>query len=86
MKPFTCSRLASMRGQRVSVRPLCMAKSKVWRPSIDDVDRLSRGEAAKIRGTGSRDIPHRLNAEERPSYESAKKKVSFTRHTYVLSC
>ena len=28
-----------------------------------------------MRGTGSRDIPHRLNAAERPLYEGAKKKV-----------
>lgn len=52
---------------------VCMAK--VWRPTIDDVDRISRGDAAKVRGTGSRQIPHRLNAEERTLYEQAKKKV-----------
>ena len=52
---------------------MCMAKP--WRPLLDDVDRLSRGEGAKVRGTGCRDIPHRLNADERPAYDAAKKKV-----------
>lgn len=41
------------------------------RPNLDDVDRLSRGQAAKRRGTGSRAVPHRLNAEERQSYQRA---------------
>ena len=41
------------------------------RPNIDDVDRLSRGQAAKRRGTGSRAVPHRLNAEEREGYDRA---------------
>lgn len=43
--------------------------SAVCRPTPDDVDRLSRGLAAQRRGTGSRAIPHRLNAEERSAYE-----------------
>ncbi|GLI68130.1 hypothetical protein VaNZ11_012448 [Volvox africanus] len=51
---------------------LCMAKP--WRPTIDDVDSISRGGPAKVRGTGSRRIPHRLNAEERTLYDLAKKK------------
>lgn len=51
----------------------CMAKP--WRPSIDDVDSISWGGPAKVRGTGSRKIPHRLNAEERGLYDLAKKKV-----------
>lgn len=42
---------------------------------MDDVDRLSKGGAAKRRGTGSFHIPHRLNSDERPVYEAAKKKV-----------
>ncbi|GIL52476.1 hypothetical protein Vafri_8342 [Volvox africanus] len=51
---------------------VCMAKP--WRPTIDDVDSISRGGPAKVRGTGSRRIPHRLNAEERTLYDLAKKK------------
>lgn len=35
------------------------------RPSLDDVERLSRGQAAKKRGTGSRGVCHRLNESER---------------------
>lgn len=50
------------------------AASRVWRPSLDDVDRISSGDAAKVRGTGSRLIPHRLNAEERQLYDAAKKR------------
>jgi hypothetical protein len=45
------------------------------RPPAVPLFRLSAGEAAKVKGTGHRDIPHRLNAEERPVYESAKRKV-----------
>ena len=47
----------------------------VSRPTLDDVERISRGDAAKARGTGSRQIPHRLNAEERKQYDIAKQKV-----------
>lgn len=38
---------------------------KSGRPSLDDVERLSRGQAAKKRGTGSRGVCHRLNESER---------------------
>lgn len=48
------------------------------RPSLDDVERISQGNAAKARGTGSRRIPHRLNAEERQQYEIAKQKGFLT--------
>ena len=44
------------------------------RPSIDDVERISRGQGAKRRGVGSRSVPHRLNAEERIQFDLAKKK------------
>eukprot|EP01035_Chromulina_nebulosa_P023981 gene23981-31131_t len=49
-----------------------MSKKNDIRPTIDDVERISRGQAAKRRGTGSRSIPHRLNAEERIEWEYAK--------------
>ena len=42
------------------------------RPLLDDIERLSRGEAAKRRGTGSRQVPHRLNSMERKEWELAK--------------
>jgi len=48
-------------------------KSKV-RPSLDDVERISWGQAAKKRGVGSRAVPHRLNAAERKEWELAKKR------------
>lgn len=44
------------------------------RPSIADVERLARGLAAARRGTGSRSVPHRLNAEEHLAYELAKRR------------
>jgi len=44
------------------------------RPSIDDVENLSYGRAAKRRGTGSRKVPHRLNQEERIEFDVAKRK------------
>lgn len=45
---------------------------KVFRPSLDDVERLSFGKGARKRGTGSRHVCHRLNQEERKLYEFAK--------------
>ncbi|CAN0161968.1 unnamed protein product, partial [Scytosiphon promiscuus] len=48
-------------------------KSDAGRPSLDDVERLSRGQAAKKRGTGSRGVCHRLNESERKAYDLAKK-------------
>ena len=44
-----------------------VAATDVWRPTPDDVDRISWGKPAKRKGTGSRGIPHRLNDEVRRS-------------------
>lgn len=44
------------------------------RPTLDDVERISKGERARRRGTGSRSVPHRLNAFERDEWELAKKR------------
>jgi len=64
---------------------MCLAKASqpvvlkpTSRPSLDDVDRLSRGEAAKRRGTGSRAVPHRLNEEEMRAFTVSKKKLYIT--------
>jgi len=43
------------------------------RISRDDVERLSRGQPAKKKGYGSRRVPHRLNENERSSFERAVK-------------
>ncbi|KAL2644427.1 hypothetical protein R1flu_012014 [Riccia fluitans] len=43
------------------------------RPTLDDVERLSRGRASKAK-IGSRAVPHRLNADERKAFELAKKR------------
>ena len=46
---------------------------KVFRANLDDVERLSYGRGAKKqRGTGNRNICHRLNKNERTLYELAK--------------
>ena len=47
-------------------------KQKVFRPSLNDVDRISLGKGAQRRGTGSRYVPHRLNQDERQLYNHAK--------------
>ena len=47
-------------------------KEKVFRPTLDDVERISFGKGARKRGTGSRYIPHRLNQDERLLYNQAK--------------
>ena len=47
------------------------ASRAIVRPTLDDVERLARGDATKRRGIGSRRIPHRLNMEERRAYEVA---------------
>ncbi len=52
-------------------------RDKVFRPHLDDVERLSHGKGAtKQRGTGSKYVCHRLNRDERRFYEHAKQ-VSF---------
>ena len=49
-------------------------KQKVYRPSLNDVERISLGKGAHKRGTGSYYVPHRLNADERQLYNQAKEK------------
>jgi hypothetical protein len=44
------------------------------RPTLADVERLARGEAATRRGIGSRQVPHRLNDDERTAYALAVKR------------
>ena len=44
------------------------------RPTLDDVEKISYGQAAKRRGTGSRNVPHRLNAMERKEWDLAKRR------------
>eukprot|EP00614_Pseudopedinella_elastica_P013439 CAMPEP_0172589742 /NCGR_PEP_ID=MMETSP1068-20121228/8348_1 /TAXON_ID=35684 /ORGANISM="Pseudopedinella elastica, Strain CCMP716" /LENGTH=329 /DNA_ID=CAMNT_0013385389 /DNA_START=215 /DNA_END=1204 /DNA_ORIENTATION=+ len=45
-----------------------------WRPSVDDVVRISWGKPAKQKGTGSRGVPHRLNQDERVVFDFAVSK------------
>jgi hypothetical protein len=46
----------------------------IWRPTINDVERISWGKPAKKKGTGSRGVPHRLNLEERFLFDTARRK------------
>lgn len=47
---------------------------------------ISYGGPAKVRGTGSRRIPHRLNAEERVRFDAAKRKVRVGDHPPAAQC
>ena len=76
--------LSTMRPQIASVRCCAApdlttlvrpsAATEVWRPTTDDVDRISWGRPAKKKGTGSRGVPHRLNSDERVLYDLARRK------------
>jgi hypothetical protein len=60
---------------RVVVNP---PLTQLRRISRDDVERLSRGQPAKNRGYGSRNVPHRLNDEERQEMDRACRKGYIT--------
>ena len=49
-------------------------RQKCWRPTVQDVERISWGKPAKKKGTGSRGVPHRLNEEERLLFDQARRK------------
>ena len=49
----------------------------VWRPTLNDVERISWGKPAKKKGTGSRNVPHRLNQDERFLFELARRTKGF---------
>ena len=44
------------------------------RPSVDDVDRASRGDKTKVMGVVEREAPYRLTRDERQAWERAKKR------------
>jgi hypothetical protein len=50
------------------------AKIDGWRPTVNDVERISFGKPAKQKGTGSRGVPHRLNEDERFLFDQARSK------------
>jgi hypothetical protein len=50
------------------------ARMDGFRPTVNDVERISWGKPAKIKGTGSRGVPHRLNGEERLLFDQARRK------------
>jgi hypothetical protein len=50
------------------------ARMDGWRPTLNDVERISFGKPAKQKGTGSRGVPHRLNEDERFLFDQARRK------------
>jgi len=55
--------------------PQWRSSEKAWRPTLDDVERISWGKKAKRKGTGSRNIPHRLEHEyERFAFDQGRRK------------
>lgn len=48
------------------------AAARPGRPSAGDAARLARGDAARTRGTGSRAVPHRLDAAEAAAFARAR--------------
>ena len=50
------------------------ANMDCWRPTVNDVERISWGKPARQKGTGSRGVPHRLNEEERFLFDQARRK------------
>ena len=68
-----CRRSLGFRSS-LTLSSIARSTSRAVRPTLDDVERISRGQAAKRRGTGSRAVPHRLNSLERSQWDIAKKK------------
>lgn len=50
------------------------ARQDCWSPDVRDVEKISFGMPAKKKRTGSRDVPHRLNEDERRSFDQARRK------------
>ena len=65
MVAFACGELKKTRDGRIN---------NLRRISRDDVERLSRGQPSKKKGYGSRNVPHRLNEEERQEMDRASRK------------
>jgi hypothetical protein len=70
----TCWSLREQHARCSAAAKACVGQMCCWRVRCP-AHRLARGEGARRRGTGSHNIPHRLNADERPAYEAAKKRV-----------
>ncbi|KAG0571032.1 hypothetical protein KC19_6G206700 [Ceratodon purpureus] len=67
------SRSACASEARRAWRPVMVRATSSQRWTLDDVERISKGKASKAK-TGSRKVPHRLQAGERTAYDLAKKK------------
>jgi len=67
--------LAAARPSDETASPRWRAREGGWRPTVDDVERISWGKPASKKGkrTGSRGVPHRLNEDERRSFDQARR-------------
>ena len=71
----TSSLLSSSSSSSSSDTITWTSRQKCWRPTVQDVERISWGKPAKKKGTGSRGVPHRLNHdEERKLFDQARRK------------
>ena len=83
---FLARPLRSAAAVRTRCRPFatCHAESTVpefawraregcWRPDVRDVEKISWGQPARKKRTGSRGTPHRLNEEERRAFDQARR-------------
>lgn len=60
--------------EALTLAALRRAEAVPHRATKDDAERISWGLAAKRKGTGSRGVPHRLNADERRLFDLGKSK------------
>lgn len=75
-QPTCRSTLRSHSSALSSSTSLCTfwrSNQECWRPDVRDVERISFGQPAKKKGTGSRGTPHRLNEDERRSFDQARR-------------
>lgn len=77
---YQIDRLQNLRNQGISSSSIVSSPASLLslssRPSLDDVERLSKGQAAtrKGKGKGSRKVCHRLNEMERKEFDLAKQR------------
>lgn len=64
--------------RRLAFLPEATSLPRFIRPDLEDVLRITRGEAARRRGVGSREVCHRLNAEEAKQWAVARERGYLT--------
>ncbi|KAL7441782.1 hypothetical protein ACHAXH_008766 [Discostella pseudostelligera] len=73
LRSTTSSSVDNVDQTQQSEPPFWQARQNCWRPDVRDVESISWGLPAKKKGTGSRGIPHRLNQEERLTFDQARR-------------